>query len=42
MSGLTRDGDISYGWRQLLSLIRVDGILLYMHSDIYWPCGSRK
>jgi len=38
VSCMAGDGDVLYGWRWLLTLIRADGIQPYLHSHISWPC----
>jgi len=42
MSCMARDGDVLCGRRWLLTLIRANGIQLYLHSHIYWPCGPLR
>ena len=42
VSRMAGDGDVLYGQRLLLTLIRADGIQPYLHSHIYWPCGPLR
>jgi len=42
VSHLAGDSDVLYGQRWLLTLIRTDGIQLYLHLHIYWPCGPLR
>jgi len=42
ISCMARDGDVLCGRRSLLTPIWADDIQPYLHSHIYWPCGSLR